>query len=97
MVRNRNSLASFLSALNDRSDGYGGARENRVRLPLEVYQAVRGRVGRDSAVGCRMSGDDVVEGGSRIGDATYFAVELARAGAARGWLGGLSVHRPQWL
>src|SRR5262245_14649204 len=38
------TMASFLSAKNDRTDGYGGARENRVRLPLEVYQRVRERV-----------------------------------------------------
>src|ERR1051325_9169435 len=43
------TMASFLSAKNTRADGYGGARENRVRLPLEVYQAVRERVGYDYA------------------------------------------------
>ena len=31
------TMASFLSARNTRTDGYGGARENRVRLPLEVF------------------------------------------------------------
>src|SRR6185369_15206225 len=35
------TMASFLSALNQRHDGYGGPRENRIRLPLEVYRAVR--------------------------------------------------------
>ncbi len=35
------TMASFLSARNTRNDGYGGPRENRVRLPLEVYRAVR--------------------------------------------------------
>ena len=40
------TMASFLSALNTRPDGYGGARENRVRLPLEVYRAVRQRFRR---------------------------------------------------
>ena len=34
-------MASFLSRLNSRPDGYGGAREHRVRLPLEVLAAVR--------------------------------------------------------
>ena len=38
-------MASFLSALNTRDDGYGGPREQRVRLPLEVIAAVRARVG----------------------------------------------------
>ena len=35
------TMASFLSALNTRDDGYGGPREHRVRLPLEVIAAVR--------------------------------------------------------
>ncbi|HEU4478858.1 MAG TPA: NADH:flavin oxidoreductase [Pyrinomonadaceae bacterium] len=74
------TMASFLSARNTRSDGYGGARENRVRLPLEVYRAVRQRVGEDYTVGVRFLADEVIEGGNRIGDAIYFGVEFARAG-----------------
>ncbi|HEX8128381.1 MAG TPA: hypothetical protein VF527_04710 [Pyrinomonadaceae bacterium] len=74
------TMASFLSALNTRADGYGGARENRVRLPLEVYRAVRERVGDAYAVGARFLGDEVIAGGSRLQDAIYFAGEFARAG-----------------
>ncbi len=74
------TMASFLSARNTRSDGYGGARENRVKLPLEVYQAARKSVGRDYVVGLRFLGDEVIEGGNRIDDAVYFGVEFARAG-----------------
>ncbi|HYX40522.1 MAG TPA: hypothetical protein VE821_02430, partial [Pyrinomonadaceae bacterium] len=74
------TMASFLSALNDRTDGYGGARENRVRLPLEVYAAVRARVGRDYCVGVRFLSDEVIAGGSRLADAIYFGREFARAG-----------------
>jgi 2,4-dienoyl-CoA reductase-like NADH-dependent reductase (Old Yellow Enzyme family) len=74
------TMASFLSALNTRADGYGGARESRVRLPLEVYRAVRERVGADYTVGARFLGDEVVAGGSRLADAIYFAGEFARAG-----------------
>jgi 2,4-dienoyl-CoA reductase-like NADH-dependent reductase (Old Yellow Enzyme family) len=74
------TMASFLSRLNDRDDGYGGPREHRVRLPLEVYAAVRRELGHDLALGCRFLGDDVVEGGSRIDDACFFATEFARAG-----------------
>jgi len=74
------TMAGFLSALNDRGDGYGGARENRVRLPLEVYHAVRRQVGHDYVVGVRFLGDEVIEGGSRINDAAFFGVEFARAG-----------------
>lgn len=74
------TMAGFLSALNNRHDGYGGSRENRVRLPLEVYRAVRERVGDDYVVGVRFLGDEVIVGGSRIEDAIYFGVEFARAG-----------------
>jgi 2,4-dienoyl-CoA reductase-like NADH-dependent reductase (Old Yellow Enzyme family) len=74
------TMASFLSARNTRSDGYGGARANRVRLPLEVYRAVRQKVGGDYTVGVRFLADEVIEGGNRIADSTYFGVEFARAG-----------------
>lgn len=74
------TMASFLSATNTRTDGYGGPRENRVRLPLEVFQAVRARVGADFTVGARFLGDEVISGGNRIADAVWFGVEFARAG-----------------
>jgi len=54
------TMAGFLSALNDREDGYGGSRENRVRLPLEVFRAVRERVGHVYVVGVRFLGDEVI-------------------------------------
>jgi len=74
------TMAGFLSARNDRNDVYGGPRENRVRLPLEVYRAVRERVGHDYVIGVRFLADEVIAGGSRINDATYFGVEFAKAG-----------------
>jgi 2,4-dienoyl-CoA reductase-like NADH-dependent reductase (Old Yellow Enzyme family) len=74
------TMASFLSRLNTRTDGYGGARENRVRLPLEVFAAVRARVGADYVVGCRYLSDEIFAGGNRIDDAVYFGVEFAKAG-----------------
>ncbi|HVQ39192.1 MAG TPA: hypothetical protein VMS31_16755, partial [Pyrinomonadaceae bacterium] len=74
------TMAGFLSALNTRDDGYGGSRENRVRLPLEVYTAVRGAVGSDFVVGARFLGDEVIAGGNDLDDAKYFGVEFARAG-----------------
>jgi 2,4-dienoyl-CoA reductase-like NADH-dependent reductase (Old Yellow Enzyme family) len=74
------TMASFLSALNTRADGYGGSLTGRVRLPLEVYRAVRERVGADYTVGVRFLVDEVIAGGSRLEDATYFGREFARAG-----------------
>jgi 2,4-dienoyl-CoA reductase-like NADH-dependent reductase (Old Yellow Enzyme family) len=74
------TMASFLSRRNDRPDGYGASRENRLRLPLEVYRRVRERVSPDFVVGCRILGDEVIAGGSRVDDAELYALELARAG-----------------
>ena len=74
------TMAGFLSALNNRRDDYGGPRENRARLPLEVYRAVRGEVGYDYVVGVRFLADEVIAGGNRIDDACYFGVQFARAG-----------------
>ncbi len=74
------TMASFLSARNTREDGYGGPREARVRLPLEVYRAVRDAVGSEHVVGCRFLGDEVIEGGNRVDDAVFFAARFAEAG-----------------
>ena len=74
------TMASFLSALNTREDGYGGAREQRVRLPLEVYAAVRAAVGTQYTVGCRMLAEDCIENGSSVEDAEYFSCRFAAAG-----------------
>ncbi len=74
------TLASFLSARNTRSDGYGGTRSERIRLPLEVYRAVREQVGADYAIGCRMLAQECIESGSTVEDAAYFAETFAAAG-----------------
>ncbi len=74
------TMASFLSRLNTRPDGYGGAKEQRVRLPLEVFAAVRARVGADYVIGCRYLSDEIFTGGNRLDDAVYFGVEFAKAG-----------------
>jgi 2,4-dienoyl-CoA reductase-like NADH-dependent reductase (Old Yellow Enzyme family) len=74
------TMASFLSAANNRDDGYGGRRENRVRLPIEVYRAVREQVGSGYTIGVRFLGDEVIAAGNRIEDAVWFGVEFARAG-----------------
>jgi 2,4-dienoyl-CoA reductase-like NADH-dependent reductase (Old Yellow Enzyme family) len=74
------TMASFLSRKNTRDDGYGGAIENRVKLPLEVFHKVRTRVRPDFAVGCRFLADECIEGGSDADDAAFFGVEFAKAG-----------------
>lgn len=74
------TMASFLSALNNRDDGYGKTRGGRVRMPLEVYAAVRDRVGGDFPVGCRFLSDDCIPESTGIEDAAWFAVQFAEAG-----------------
>ncbi|MCA9662780.1 MAG: NADH:flavin oxidoreductase, partial [Myxococcales bacterium] len=77
------TMASFLSRTNDRGDGYGGSREGRLRLPLEVLAAVRevqAAQARGFAVGCRMLGDEVIDGGSTPEDAVAYARAFAAAG-----------------
>jgi 2,4-dienoyl-CoA reductase-like NADH-dependent reductase (Old Yellow Enzyme family) len=74
------TLASFLSAKNTRPDRYGGPRENRVRLPVEVYRAVRAAISPRVVVGCRFLAEECIPGGSTTDDAAFFGVEFARAG-----------------
>jgi anthraniloyl-CoA monooxygenase len=74
-------LASFLSPLtNRRQDEYGGSLENRLRFPLEVFDAVRARWPRHKPMSVRISATDWMPGGFDAGD----AVAVARALKARG-------------
>jgi 2,4-dienoyl-CoA reductase-like NADH-dependent reductase (Old Yellow Enzyme family) len=74
------TMASFLSARNTREDGYGGTLANRMRLPLEVYNAVRQRLGGAFPVGCRYLAEECIEGGTPLSDACAMGVAFARAG-----------------
>lgn len=74
------TMASFLSRKNTRDDGYGGSLQDRIRLPLEVFHAVRARVKPEFGVGCRFLADECIAGGSDVNDAVYFGVEFAKAG-----------------
>ncbi|MBO9715858.1 MAG: NADH:flavin oxidoreductase/NADH oxidase [Pseudoxanthomonas sp.] len=74
-------LHQFLSPLsNVRDDEYGGSLENRMRLVLRVFDAVRAAVPEKIAVGVRISASDWVDGGWDIGQ----SIALARALDARG-------------
>jgi 2,4-dienoyl-CoA reductase-like NADH-dependent reductase (Old Yellow Enzyme family) len=74
------TMAGFLSATNTRTDGYGGSIDERVRLPLEVFERVRARVGERFVVGCRFLTDEIIAGGSRVDDAVAFGRAFAGAG-----------------
>jgi 2,4-dienoyl-CoA reductase-like NADH-dependent reductase (Old Yellow Enzyme family) len=76
-------LHQFLSPLsNNRDDRYGGSLENRMRFPLEVFDAIRGAVPDDKPVGIRISATDWVAGGWDIDHSVAFARELQRRGCA---------------
>jgi len=74
------TMASFLSRTNQRTDGYGGSLENRMRLPLEIIEAVRKAVGHDFAVGCRYLADECIENGNHVDEAETIGVGFAHAG-----------------
>ena len=71
-------LSSFLSPLsNRRTDEYGGALENRMRFPLEVFDAVRAAWPADKPMSVRISATDWLDDGGGL--TTEDAVEVARA------------------
>jgi 2,4-dienoyl-CoA reductase-like NADH-dependent reductase (Old Yellow Enzyme family) len=76
-------LSEFLSPLaNRREDEYGGSLANRMRFPLEVFQAVRAAVAADKPVGAKISGTDFAPGGWMPEDAVALAGELKKLGCA---------------
>ncbi len=67
-------VRGFLSgATNKRDDDYGGSLENRSRLLLEIVDAVRSTIGKGLALGVRLCGDELIEGGTDIDDAVAVA------------------------
>lgn len=76
-------LHEFLSPLsNQRRDKYGGILKNRMRYPLEVFEAVRRSFPPGKPVGVRISASDWVEGGWNLEESITFSRELERRGAA---------------
>lgn len=76
-------LHQFLSPLsNKRDDSYGGSLGNRMRFPLEVFDAVREAFPAEKPVTVRVSGTDWVEGGWDILQTVAFAQALEKRGCA---------------
>jgi anthraniloyl-CoA monooxygenase len=74
-------LASFISPLtNQRTDEYGGSLENRLRYPLEIFEALRSLWPSHKPMSVRISATDWAEGGITGDD----AVQIARAFAESG-------------
>jgi 2,4-dienoyl-CoA reductase-like NADH-dependent reductase (Old Yellow Enzyme family) len=76
-------LHQFLSPLsNRRDDDYGGSLENRTRLPLDIFDAVRAAFPADKPVTMRVSGTDWVAGGWDSEQTVAFAQALEARGCA---------------
>ncbi len=76
-------LHEFLSPLsNERTDEYGGSLENRMRFPLEVFDAIRAAFPVGKPVGVRISGTDWVPGGWDVEQSVVFTRELQARGSA---------------
>jgi len=72
-------VRGFLSpATNLRTDEYGGSVENRARLLVEIVAAVRKVIGNRLALGVRLCGDELIDGGTTIDDAVRVA-QIAEA------------------
>src|ERR1700722_5669007 len=74
-------IHQFLSPIsNRRTDEYGGSLENRMRFPLEVFDATRAAFPKDKPVGVRVSASDWVEGGWDLQQTLVYAAELKKRG-----------------
>jgi 2,4-dienoyl-CoA reductase-like NADH-dependent reductase (Old Yellow Enzyme family) len=74
-------LNQFLSPLtNKRTDDYGGDIVNRIRIHLQVIEAVRSVVGPDFPVQVRLGASDYTEGGTTIEDSKIAARAFEKAG-----------------
>jgi len=74
-------LNRFLSPhSNKREDEYGGSLENRMRLPLEIIEAIKQSAGEDYAIICRLNVEEFMEGGHSIEDSKKVAAVLEASG-----------------
>lgn len=74
-------LHQFLSPLaNQREDHFGGSLENRMRYPLEVFDAVRAALPAGFPLGVRISATDWVDGGWDVAQSIEFGQKLRNRG-----------------
>lgn len=74
MSYRRYFLSTALSpVLNVRTDKYGGSLENRARLALEMFQAIKKACGQNFLVGIHVSGEEMGEGGYTVKDLIEYA------------------------
>ena len=76
-------LHQFLSPIaNHRDDAYGGSLENRMRFPIEVFEAVRAAFPADRPVWARISATDWVPGGWDLDGTLALSAALEARGCA---------------
>ena len=74
-------LHQFLSPIsNKRTDQYGGSLQNRMRYPLEVFDAIREVFPANKPVGVKLSATDWVEGGWDLPQTIKYVKELKKRG-----------------
>jgi 2,4-dienoyl-CoA reductase-like NADH-dependent reductase (Old Yellow Enzyme family) len=74
-------LHEYVSPIsNRREDEYGGSTANRIRFPLEVFEAVRAAWPAEKPLGIRVSATDWIEGGWTPAETVTFARELKKLG-----------------
>jgi 2,4-dienoyl-CoA reductase-like NADH-dependent reductase (Old Yellow Enzyme family) len=75
-------IHEFLSPIaNQRTDKYGGSLDNRMRFPLEIFEAVRAAFPPAKPVGVKVSATDWVDGGWNLAQTVEYAKELKKRGA----------------
>ena len=91
-------LHQFLSPLSNlRDDQFGGSLENRMRFPLEVFDAVRAAFPAGQPVTMRVSGTDWVEGGWSIEETIIFAQALEQRGCSAIHVSSGGLHPSQQI
>ncbi|MDR1376530.1 MAG: NADH:flavin oxidoreductase [Synergistaceae bacterium] len=74
-------LSQFMTPYyNRRTDLYGGAAENRSRMLLETYDAVRGAVGPNFSIWAKINSTDGIDGGLTLEDCLYLCKNLTQHG-----------------
>jgi len=71
----------IVSKTNNRTDGWGGSFENRIRFPVEIVRQVRKAVGPDFILIYRLSMIDLVKNGSSWKEVVRLAEKIELAGA----------------
>jgi len=89
-------MHEFLSPIsNHRTDEYGGSLENRMRFPLEIFDAIRAAFPAHKPVSARVSGTDWIEGGWDIEQTIAFAQKLEEHGCAAIHISSGGLHPAQ--